>query len=310
MTPKPGGLHVSPEFRTRWLGYDRAQVDQFLEQTAADRQRLHEGLARLDELARQDPGGPTATLTLALREAQEIWATAEEQAHRLIQEAEDRAEFLQTEQLDAEARTTDWSVWLRRLLGQTVRSRPYALVALVPVCGFLLVGLVHWFDGPETAVASASVSGMRSMQDNTETPLAAVTDAGAGTVAPGGRSDDEQGTAALRQFDVPAEGLALMLTARRLCWIRTTVDDNEPVERLLQPNETILLQAEAEAVLRVGDAAALAVWINQRPARSFGGDGEVVTRRITRANYVSFLAGSPRTTAMSLVNEGSTAVFN
>src|SRR3990172_1632492 len=38
----------STTFHLRWRGYDRAEVDEFLRQTAADRQRLQEGLAQLE----------------------------------------------------------------------------------------------------------------------------------------------------------------------------------------------------------------------------------------------------------------------
>ena len=38
----------TPAFRISWRGYNRADVDEFLRQTAADRQRLHEDLAQLE----------------------------------------------------------------------------------------------------------------------------------------------------------------------------------------------------------------------------------------------------------------------
>src|SRR5436190_22454657 len=39
------GQGDTPAFRTRWRGYDRAEVDAFLRQTAVDRQRLQDDLA-------------------------------------------------------------------------------------------------------------------------------------------------------------------------------------------------------------------------------------------------------------------------
>jgi hypothetical protein len=50
------------------------------------------------------------------------------------------------------------------------------------------------------------------------------------------------------------------------------------------------VRANDEAVLRVGDAAALSVLINNQVARPIGAAGQVVTARITRANYLTFLA--------------------
>jgi hypothetical protein len=69
------------------------------------------------------------------------------------------------------------------------------------------------------------------------------------------------------------------------------MDGNQPIERLLQPNETIVLRAREEVFLKVGDAAALSVLINDQPAKTLGTNRQVVTRLITRANYSSYLAG-------------------
>ena len=87
----------------------------------------------------------------------------------------------------------------------------------------------------------------------------------------------------------PADRLVLTLTARRSCWIGTSIDGSERLERLLKANETIMLIAHDETVLRVGDAAALSVLINNQVTKPLGSDGEVVTRRITRTNFPSFL---------------------
>ena len=42
------GREKTPAFRISLRGYDRAEVDEFLQQTAADRQRLQEDLAQLE----------------------------------------------------------------------------------------------------------------------------------------------------------------------------------------------------------------------------------------------------------------------
>jgi len=69
-----------------------------------------------------------------------------------------------------------------------------------------------------------------------------------------------------------------------------TVDDTPPVERVLQPSETLVLHALDKASLRVGDAGAIKLLINSHPARPLGNNGEVVNRLITMENYGSFLA--------------------
>ena len=53
---------------------------------------------------------------------------------------------------------------------------------------------------------------------------------------------------------------------------------------MLAANETIMLRATNEAVLRIGDASAISVLINNQPTRRLGATGQVVTHRITKAN--------------------------
>ena len=91
------------------------------------------------------------------------------------------------------------------------------------------------------------------------------------------------------------EGLVLTLTATRECWIRTYIDGGSPLERLMKADETILLRANDEVVLRIGDASALSLLINNKPGKSLGTRGQVVTARITRSNYLNMLAGGSTT---------------
>jgi hypothetical protein len=86
------------------------------------------------------------------------------------------------------------------------------------------------------------------------------------------------------------DGLVLTLTARRACWVGTTLDGGQRMEKLLNANETIIVRATNEAILRIGDATALAVLINNQPTRPLGTTGQVVTTRITMANYKGLLA--------------------
>ena len=59
-----------------------------------------------------------------------------------------------------------------------------------------------------------------------------------------------------------SEGLLLTLRPHRACWLRIRVDNSEILERLLSSDETVVVQVEEEAVLRIGDAAALSLLIN------------------------------------------------
>jgi hypothetical protein len=78
------------------------------------------------------------------------------------------------------------------------------------------------------------------------------------------------------------EALLLTLTTHAESWLQTTVDGGEPRERLLPPGRTITFEGKHEVTLRVGNAAAVSLWINGQPARPLGREGQVVTLRITR----------------------------
>jgi hypothetical protein len=103
-----------------------------------------------------------------------------------------------------------------------------------------------------------------------------------------------QGPPGIGPREPPLAGLVLTLTARRPCWIRTLIDGGQQLERLLKTNETVILRANEEAFLRAGDASALSLLINNRPAKPLGATGQVVTAHITRSNYVNLLDESSR----------------
>lgn len=91
--------------------------------------------------------------------------------------------------------------------------------------------------------------------------------------------------------DAPAGRLAVTLAASRACWVVATVDGEKQIERLLRPGDEPTLEVRDEIELTVGDAEALALTINGLRARPLGKAGEVVTTRITLANFKDYLAG-------------------
>jgi hypothetical protein len=91
--------------------------------------------------------------------------------------------------------------------------------------------------------------------------------------------------------DETTDRLVLTLRTHRACWLSVRVDDGDAVERLLPADETLVLQVEEEAALRIGDAAALSILINDQPTKTLGRDGQVIELRITPSNYQTFLNG-------------------
>jgi cytoskeletal protein RodZ len=83
--------------------------------------------------------------------------------------------------------------------------------------------------------------------------------------------------------------LVVTLEAVAPCWVSSTVDGERTVARLLQPGERRTIEVGKELVLTAGDAAALRLTLNGAAARPLGSPGEVVTRRITPANFTDYL---------------------
>ncbi len=93
---------------------------------------------------------------------------------------------------------------------------------------------------------------------------------------------------------VPAEPISqrsLMIVLRPLadCWVSLRVDGESVFERVMHAGERESYEADDEIILNVGDAGAFAFAINEQAGRSLGASGEVVTARITRLNYRSFV---------------------
>jgi DivIVA domain-containing protein len=263
-------------FRVRWRGYDRAEVDEFLRQTAADRQRLQEDLAQLEAVMASYGGEHRrelerlAAVRAGVESCLEMSISALRIATEQLSSAPQSAPGLPAGPRQVSSPDARWAwfhlkrrVW--RLPGwmstapRRLRIGALSAAALIPV-----VLMVYYQSRAAERPAVRVVA----------------------------RQEAPRSVAPLPPVIAQVEGLVLAITARGLCWIRTTIDGGQPLERLLKPNETIMLRANEEAVLRVGDAAALSVTINNHPAKPFGPPGQVVTTRITRSNYLEFLSAN------------------
>jgi hypothetical protein len=86
------------------------------------------------------------------------------------------------------------------------------------------------------------------------------------------------------------QDLTVAFVAAGDCWISIASDDGTWNERVLKASERHVVHARGVVSFRAGNAGALSVLINDRPTVPLGAEGRVVTRRITRENYRSFLA--------------------
>jgi cytoskeletal protein RodZ len=73
----------------------------------------------------------------------------------------------------------------------------------------------------------------------------------------------------------PPSALVLTLKAKDDCWVALHAEGRVLLEKTLRAGESQTVQADDEIVLDVGDAGALDLTVNDRPASSLGGRGEV-----------------------------------
>ena len=310
-----------PDFHLRWRGYDREEVDRFVRESA-DRQRRRSGASHPDPLSptRQNERAEEV-VTMARRHAHEIRMAAEHEADRILREAERNAALLASERQDAHRRELDRLVAVRRDLEGCLEAAVTALERVrdasaqavspadppssdpvLPVvsasaeteppgsrtssdrfqplhwiafflCGLFLMSIVLMvLIPPEDGVVTASAPAATDRAQAQAEADAAVEATPLATVSTAQRSD-----------------LTITLVASEECWVSIAADGRAPRERLLQPSDKIVVQAQDAVTLTAGNAGALSVLINDQPATPLGVEKQVVTRRITRANYREFL---------------------
>jgi DivIVA domain-containing protein len=268
----------SDQFRRRWRGYDPAEVDEFVRQMNTDRQRLEEDLAQLEAFTaahREERRREFERLTKlridvascldnsigALRTASDLLTHAQLQPPR----QGDHQAAGRTDRSKSK-RSAIRFPWEK--MPQLTRRQKQVLAASVFLLTSVTVTLAYRSRTPKVPVKTAAAPAAMSVIANS-----------------GNKAEPALPAVAQRP-----PGLVLTLTAKRPCWIGTHIDGGQPLERMLSRDETIMLRANTEAIIRIGDASALSLLINNRPAKPLGASGEVVTTRITPGNYLSLLA--------------------
>ena len=291
----------TPAFRISWRGYNRADVDEFLRQTAADRQRLQEDLAQLEAVmatsgderremerlaaVRREVASCLETSIGALRTATGLLGSA---APPITVQTSAPLRALTTrvslepplEMIDppAVSRFGTLASFRPTLPSWSVERRKPVLVGLASVAALMFAGFMYQNQPRASEIPGGQEPDVRAAS----APSAP---------APAPAASEPPAVAAASAPAAPAreDGLVLTVTARRACWIGSTLDGGQRLEKMLAANETIMLRATSEAVLRIGDASAISVLINNQPTRPLGATGQVVTHRITKANYRNLL---------------------
>jgi hypothetical protein len=107
--------------------------------------------------------------------------------------------------------------------------------------------------------------------------------------ATGGAGGASQDAAAGEAAAGAVAPIAFDLAISGDCWISYSVDGGRPVAQLFRAGDRRRVEFTRELVLDVGNAGALAIRIDGRPARPLGGSGAHVRRRITRADVAAMI---------------------
>lgn len=99
----------------------------------------------------------------------------------------------------------------------------------------------------------------------------------------------EEPAPAAGQASAPAAPLVAILAFDDACWISVSVDGTRTPSRTVAAGERIEFAVHQSITLTAGNAGALSLTLNGRPARPLGGVGEVVTRTIPASSFESFL---------------------
>ena len=148
--------------------------------------------------------------------------------------------------------------------------RARVVVGLFGVAGIaVLVGTIWWLRSDKVPATSEAAVRTAPRASAPSTPPAVSTTPSSTPAAP---------PAALANTSTPS-ALSLLVEARRSSWLRTTVDGESDSGRMLAQGETVRLNAKQSVSLRVGDAGAVFVSVNNGQAAALGSDGQVVTRQ-------------------------------
>jgi cytoskeleton protein RodZ len=87
----------------------------------------------------------------------------------------------------------------------------------------------------------------------------------------------------------PQLPLVVVLTATGNCWLSISVDGTRVPSRTLQAGERVEFAVQRSMTMTAGNAGALAITLNGKPARPLGAAAQVVTTTITAAGYEALL---------------------
>jgi hypothetical protein len=81
----------------------------------------------------------------------------------------------------------------------------------------------------------------------------------------------------------------VVVTMSDACWLSVSVDGTRAPSRTVGAGERLEFPVQRSITMTAGNAGAVSVMLNGKPARALGASGQVVTTTIPAAGYESFL---------------------
>lgn len=160
--------------------------------------------------------------------------------------------------------------------------RVKTFVALFGLAGVAIVGGTLWWlrspDAPDTTASVARSTPPAATPAASTTPPAAAPAASESAPSVSASAEPPAVPAATGNTD-PSASLSVLVEAKRSSWVRTTVDGESDAGRVLAEGSTVRISAKKSVALRVGDAGAVFVSVNNGTPQALGRDGQVVTRQ-------------------------------
>jgi cytoskeleton protein RodZ len=133
-----------------------------------------------------------------------------------------------------------------------------------------------------TRPATVDAAGSTTVQSRSAGSPSGSTSAAATSAPTRSEADDGAATANPNR-------LTIGLVARRTVYVSAIADGRTVMSRLLQPGDRTSVEVSREMVLTAGDAAALSLTLNGAEARPLGKAGQLVSMRLTPANFREYL---------------------
>jgi cytoskeleton protein RodZ len=149
-----------------------------------------------------------------------------------------------------------------------------------------IVGLVIYYGTHQSAPSPAPAVVESPAAQLPPPALPAVVPPAAGQAAP----EPAPGSPPVAAPAPAPAGLTMEIAPTAACWVSATVDGVPTFSGVMNPGEKKVLAAREEIVVTAGDAGVFAYTLNGRTGRALGAPGEVVSKRITFANYKDHIA--------------------